>query len=118
MKKTLQALAILLALGAAAQSVKAYAVELGLVSAEEQEYKIIRLMDLRKEMESEGKSFTPRESEVSLEFPEVTKKSEYNEELVKQYLRYIKAIEADNAFKKVIQMPEFKPLALPTEPGI
>ena len=50
MKKTLQALALILAIGATVQTIKAYAQEVASFSAEEEQHKITQLMELRKEM--------------------------------------------------------------------
>lgn len=118
MKKTIQVLALVLAIGATVQTLKAYAVETGLFSVDEEEYKITQLMELRKEVEVKGESFDPRISSVNAEFPEVTNKEELKEAIARHTLRYLQAIGAEDALIRVIQRPEFQSLRDRGEPGI
>lgn len=118
MKKPIQALALALAIGATVQTLKAYAFETGLFSADEEEYKITQLIELRKEIEAKGESFTPRVSSTSAEFLEITNRDELNEAIARHTLRYLQAIGAEDALIRVIQQPEFQSLRNRGEPGI
>lgn len=118
MKKTIQALALVLAIGATVQTLKAYALDTGLISADEEEYKITQLMELRKEIEFKGETFVSTESNVGSEFPEIKGKEELNEAVVRHTLRYLQAIGAEKALIRVIQQPEFQSLRHSGEPGI
>lgn len=118
MKKTMKVLALVLALGATVQTLRAYAIETGFFSADEEEHKITQLMELRKEIDVKGESFDPKISSVNAEFPEVTSKEELNEAIARHALRYLQAIGAEDALIRVIQKPEFQSLREHGEPGI
>lgn len=118
MKKTLQAIALILAIGATVQTIKAYAQEVVSFSAEEEQHKITQLMELRKEMADKGPNFVPEESALSSEFPEITNQEQLNEAIARQALRYIQAIDAEDALVRVIRQPEFQTFIDRAEPGI
>jgi len=116
MKKTLQVLAIVFAIGAAIQTLKAYTSESNALSAEEEEYKMFKLINLRKEVAANGEAISANSAVLSDEFPEITNHEQLNEAIAFQALRYIQAIGAENALIKVIKQPEFQ--TLHSEPGI
>ncbi len=117
MKKILQAIALILAIGATFQTIKAYAQEVASVSAEEEQYKITQLMELRKEMADKGPSFVPEESALSSEFPEITNQEQLNEAYILHTLQYIKAIGAEKSFLDILKRPEVMRF-IGSEPGI
>lgn len=118
MKKTIQALALILAIGATFQTLRAYASESGFFSIEEEEYKMSKLIDLRKEVASSGDTAPLSEALLNEEFPQVTNREQLNEAIARQALRYIQAIGAEDALIKVIKQPEFQSLRSRGEPGI
>lgn len=117
MKKTLQLLAFVLALAATAQTLKAYANDVGLFSVEEEEYKITQLMELRKEMTDKAETFVSEESVLGSEFPEITNQEKLNEAFIMHTLQYIKAVGAEESFNQILKRPEVMRL-LRSEPGI
>lgn len=96
MKKTMKVLALVLALGATVQALKAYAVETQIISAEEEEYKIVRLMEMRKQISIQKSDLTV-DADFSAEFPNVKDRADVNANLVKHLVRYIFAIGAENS---------------------
>lgn len=96
MKKTMKILALVLALGATVQALKAYAVEAQVFSVEEEEYKIVRLMEMRKQVSTQGTALTP-DADFSVEFPNVKSSTDVNVSLVKHLVRYIFAIGAEGS---------------------
>jgi len=118
MKKTLQAIALILAIGATVQTFKAYANETGFFSAEEEESKMSLLIELRKELSEKGETFFLRDTQVSAVFPQITNSEQLNEAVARQVLRYIQAIRAEDALIRVIKQPEFQSLRERAEPGI
>jgi len=117
MKKSLQAIALILAMGATAQALMAYHQDDVLFSAEEEQYKIMQLMELRKEMIDKGPRFILKESELSAEFSEITNPEELNDAYILHTLQYVKAIGAENALGKILKRPEFTHM-IGNEPGI
>lgn len=96
MKKTIQVLALVLAIGATIQSLKVYAFEVQAISIEEEEYKVMRLMEMRKQVSLQGGNLVTDNS-FSAEFPEVKDHSDINVSLVKHLVRYIFAIGAEKS---------------------
>lgn len=96
MKKTIQVLALVLAFGATVQALKAYAVEAQVFSVEEEEYKIVRLMEMRKQISIQGNALTS-DVDLSAEFPNVKNSTDVNVNLVKHLVRYIFAIGAEES---------------------
>lgn len=117
MKKTLQAIALILAIGATVQTFKAYAQDVGLFSAEEEEYKITQLLELRKEMADKAETFVSEESVLGSEFPEITNQEKLNEAFIMHTLQYIKAVGAEESFNQILKRPEIMRL-MRSEPGI
>jgi len=60
MKNTMKVLAVVLALGATVQALKAYAADVPAISIEDEEYQIVRLMELRQQVSIQGQGFTDR----------------------------------------------------------
>lgn len=118
MKKTIQALALVLAIGATIQTLKVYASESGFFSIEEEEDKMSKLIDLRKEIASGGDTALSGDTLLSEEFPQITNSENLKEAIARQALRYIQAIGAEDALVKVINQPEFQSLRGRGEPGI
>lgn len=96
MKKTIKALALVLAFGATIQALKAYAVEAQVFSIEEEEYKVERLMEMRKQITIQGSALTV-DADFSAEFPDVKNNTDLNVSLVKHLVRYIFAIGAEKS---------------------
>ncbi len=96
MKKTMKIIALVLAFGATVQALKAYAIEAQVFSAEEEEYKVVRLMEMRKQLTVQGLTSTV-DADFSAEFPNVKSSSDLNVSLVKHLVRYIFAIGAEGS---------------------
>lgn len=117
MKNTLQVLALILAVGATVQTIKAYAQEVSIFSADEEEYKISQLMQLRRDIEDKETAFVAEEEIYVSEFPEISSKEQVNEALIMHTLKYIKAIGAENTLINILKRPEVA-RSLGHEPGI
>ncbi len=117
MKNTIKALAVVLALGATAQAIKAYTAETPQLSANEERQKVVELMDLRQEIEAKGELFIPEESALSASFPEIKNLEDLNEVFIMHTLRYIKAVGADKTLIRVLQQPSVSRF-IRDEPGI
>ena len=118
MKKTMQTLAIVLAIAATVQTLRAYATETGVFSIEEEEVKMTQLMELRKEFYEKGESLTANETPVNPDFPNIINSEQLNEAVARQALRYLRAIGAEDALIKVMKQPEFQTFIDRMEPGI
>ncbi|OQW47618.1 MAG: hypothetical protein A4S09_15000 [Proteobacteria bacterium SG_bin7] len=117
MKKTIKALAIVLALGATLQAIKAYTSETPQLSASVERQKVVELMELRQEIEAKGEMFVPQESALSAKFPEIKNLEDLNEVFIMHTLRYIKAVGADKTLIRIIQQPSVSRF-IREEPGI
>lgn len=118
MKKTMQVLAVILAIGATAQTLRAYAYQTGIFSIEEEESKMSLLIELRKELSEKRETSIASETSVSAEFSHIKNPEQLNEAVARQALRYIQAIGAEDALIRVIRQPEFQSLREHAEPGI
>lgn len=96
MKKKMKIIALVLAFGATVQALKAYAVEAQVFSVEEEEYKVERLMEMRKQIAVQGNALTV-DADFSAEFPNVKNNTDLNVSLVKHLVRYIFAIGAEKS---------------------
>lgn len=96
MKKKMKMIALVLAFGATVQALKAYAVEAQVFSVEEEEYKVERLMEMRKQITVQGNALTV-DADFSAEFPNVKSNTDLNVSLVKHLVRYIFAIGAEKS---------------------
>jgi len=115
-KRTIQILALIFAIGATIQTLRAYTSKAGLISVNEEEDKIIRLIELRKEIDARG--FDSSAVNASADFPEITNREELNKAIVKHALRYIQAIGAEDVLMKEVQQPESKRLDDREAPGV
>lgn len=113
----MQVLALVLAIGAAVQTLRTYASDSSVLSVEGEEHKLSQLMDIRKEVNASCEAGSFDYSSFSEEFPGIKNCEELNEAIARQALRYIQAIGAKNALIKVIKQPEFETLR-DSEPGI
>lgn len=118
MKNTIQILALVLAIGATVQTIRAYADETGFFSVEVEEYRMSKLIELRKEVTATGDTIPFAYTTLSEEFPQITNQEQLNEAIARQALRYLQAIGAEDALIKVIKQPEFLSLRSRGEPGI
>lgn len=118
MKKTIQILALVLAISATVQTIRAYADETGFFSVEVEEYRMSKLIELRKEVTATGDTIPFAYTALSEEFPQITNQEQLNEAIARQALRYLQAIGAEDALIKVIKQPEFLSLRSRGEPGI
>jgi len=98
MKKIMQTFALLLAFGASMQVLMSYASEQKEYSPDEEAEKIISLIERRNELNTNDEAL--------------------NDELVKQTLRYLKSIKAENSLKKMLKKREFLSVDGHGEPGI
>ena len=118
MKRTLQTLAIVLALGAIAQTLAAYAYDAEIFSADEEEVKLIQLIELRKTFVENKASLNINGTLVDPRSRQITSSDQLNEAIVRQTLRYLQAIGAEGALVKAIKQPNFQLLMERMEPGI
>ncbi len=84
MKKTIQVLALVLAIGATVQTIRAYASETGFFSVEVEEHKMTKLIELRKEVATNGDTIPFSYMGLSEEFPQITNHEQLNEEMISQ----------------------------------
>lgn len=118
MKNVLRTLAVILAIGATFQVVFSYAAEVERISAEEEEAKLSRLMELRREVMPSNDQRPMELLNLQDEFPQIKNTEDYKREVVRHTLRYLKSIGAEKTLNKEIQKPEFKVFSLKSEPGI
>lgn len=118
MKNILRTLAIALAIGATFQVVISYAAEIERISAEEEEAKLSRLMELRRDVIRSGDQHPMELLNLQDEFPQIKNTEDYKHEVVRHTLRYLQSIGAEKTLNKEIQKPEFKVFSLKSEPGI
>lgn len=118
MRNILRTLAITLAIGATFQVVISYAAEVERVSVEEEEAKLSRLMELRREIihSKDLQQFSVLNFQD--EFPQIKNTEDYKREVVRHSLRYLQSIGAEKTLSKEIQKPEFKAFIVESEPGI
>lgn len=122
MKKTIQVLALVLAIGATAQTLKAYAFEsqAGSIMVDDEEYKIMRLMELRKEIESKGESLVI-DPTIQSEFPEIKKASDLTEVLAHHMTRYMQGMCAGATLSRIVNSAQTKSISTQScggNPGI
>jgi len=105
MKKTIQIFALVLAIGATVQTLKAYAFEAQTISVEEEEYKVMRLMEIRKQISLQGENLVTNDV-LSADFPEIRSHADVNVSLVKHLVRYIFAIGAEKSLFDFLKSSE------------
>lgn len=118
MKNILRTLAVTLAIGATFQVVISYAAEIEKISAEEEEVKLSRLMELRREVIRSGDQQPMELVNLQDEFPQIKNTEDYKREVVRHTLRYLQSIGAEKILKKEIQKPEFQVFRFADQPGI
>lgn len=122
MKKTIQALALILAIGATIQTIKAYAFDTEVLSAEEEGRKVVLLIELRHQTIQE-QSFTP-DPNIAVEFPTIKSEADLKVSLVKHVIRYIFAIGAEGDLIQYLKSSEVQSACVMSaskcsgEPGI
>ena len=119
MKNLMRTLAIVLAIGAAFQAIQVYAQQKAVISIDEVEYNLTRLMQLKHEIEPsrESAALTNSETLLSREFPNIKTEADFKEAFSTNVLRYIQAIGGQEAFKKILTQPEFAEFS-EHEPGV
>jgi hypothetical protein len=121
MKRTIQAFALFIALGATVQTLKAYAIEAGFISVEEEEgTKISNLIELRKDLVANDGNISVHLMGASSdnEIANITNEDELNEAIVKHILRYLQGIGAEKKLKEMLLRAEFQSFRGPDSPGI
>lgn len=122
MKNAMKVLALVLAIVATAQTLKAYAQVSVPLSADEEAYQISRLMQLKSQMDAmKAESISKRSDAASLEnseFPSIKTEADFKDEFVTHTLRYIKAINAEDAFTQAKKRAEFSSLFEHESPGV
>lgn len=119
MKRTIQAFALVIALGATVQTLKAYAIEAGFISVEEEGTKISNLIELRKDLVANDGNISVHLTGVNpdSEIANITNEDELNEAIVKHILRYLQGIGAEEKLKEMILKPEFQSFRARGETG-
>ena len=109
MKNLMKALALVLAIGSTIQAIQVYAQERVVLSIDEAEYKLTRLIELKRELDfNRGySSLTENEQPISNEFPTIKNEEDFKEAFAIQALRYMQAIGGEAVLKKVLQKTEF-----------
>lgn len=118
MKRTIQVFALVIALGATIQTLKAYAIEAGFISVDEEGIKISQLIELRKEVVANEGEFPAQLMGENSELSTITSEDELNEAIVKHILRYLQGIGAEKKLKEMILRPEFQSFRGPESPGV
>lgn len=122
MRKTMKALALFLALGATSQTIKVYAFDsqVSSLTTENEEYKITRLMEFRKEIELRGETVLLDPS-VQSEFPEIKKSSDLKESLAHHMMKYMDSMCAAATMSRIVNSFQTKSLTTQScggQPGI
>jgi len=118
MKNVLRTLAVIFAIGATFQVVFSYAAEVERISAEEEEAKLSRLMELRRDIMPLNDQRPMELLNLQDEFPQIKNTEDYKREVVRHTLRYFKSIGAEKTLNKEIQKPEFEAFRGSDQPGI
>lgn len=120
MKNLLKTLAIVLAIGATVQAIQVYAQEKEVISIDEVEYNLTRLIELKHEMDANRSEtgFVNRETTPDSDFPNIKTDADFKETFSTNVLRYIQVIGGQEAFKKVLSRPEFADVVSGHDPGI
>lgn len=116
MKTMLRVLSIFLAVGAISQTIYSYAQDSEPLSIEVEEAAIMRLIEMKQKVDTQG--FTFEESQEETAFPQIKTEEQFKETFARHALRYIEAIGGEDALIRVIKMPEFTSLRERSEPGI
>ncbi|MCB9061388.1 MAG: hypothetical protein H6622_07705 [Halobacteriovoraceae bacterium] len=116
MKKMLRLLSVLLAMGAISQTIYSYAQDSEPLSVEAEEAAIMRLIEMKQKVDTQG--FTFEESQEDATLPQIKTEEQFKEAFARHALRYIEAIGGQDALIRVIKMPEFTSLRERSEPGI
>lgn len=119
MKNLMKVLVLALAIGSTLQAIQVYAQERVVVSIEEEERTLSRLIQLKRNADLSGKTLDVYGSETDLitEFPNIKTEDDFKEAFVTHALRYLQSIGGEEAFKKVLQQKEFSRFQR-GEPGI
>lgn len=118
----MKVLALLLALGATIQTIKVYAFDsqVSSLTTEEEEYKITRLMELRKEVELRGETALLDPS-VQSEFPEIKNSIDLKESLGHHMMKYMDSMCAAATMSKIVNSFQTKSITTQScggQPGI
>ena len=119
MKTLARTLALVLALGATMQALFAYANDVGLISIEEEETKIVQLIELKQQMDTKNLSIGDIRPELNRDFPQIKTEEDFREAFATHALRYLRAINGEDALRRVLDRPEFSSIRRSDgEPGI
>src|SRR5690606_19075983 len=105
MKNLMKALALVLAIASTVQAIQVYAQERVVLSIDEAEYKLTRLIELKRELDfnRDNSGLIGTEQSISSEFPTIKTEEDFKEAFATQALRYIQAIGGESVLKKVLQ---------------
>lgn len=119
MKNLMKTLAVALAIGSTVQAIQVYAQEKVVISIDEVEYKLTRLIDLKRQMDAgrELSGLVSTESTLSAEFPNIRTEADFKREFSVNALRYIQAIGGEAALARELTKPEFASFS-GHEPGV
>ena len=118
MKKTLQTIAIVLAIGATIQSLAVYAYEEEVLSIENEELILEKLISLRKEAALNGDNASEQFQALGQEFSSIQNRNQLNDAIAKQSFRYIQAIGAEESLLKIVKKFNKQSRRKGNEPGI
>lgn len=109
MKNLMKVLVLVLAIGSTLQAIQVYAQERAMVSIEEEERALSRLIQLKRNSDLSGKSLDVygNEGDLVMEFPNIKTEEDFKEAFAIHALRYLQSIGGEEAFKKVLQQKEF-----------
>lgn len=119
MKNAMKILALVLAIGAVSQTIRAYAQTTVTLNADEEAYQISRLMQLKSQIDSREMALSHSEAApIGSEFPNIRTEADFKDEFVTHTLRYIQAIKAEDTFKKMKNRAEFSEMFEHESPGV
>lgn len=117
MKNLMKCLAIVLAIGAMAQTVGVYALEEVNYSIEKDGEAIIRLIEFRQRVTAHGESIEEASIELAKDFPEIKTDDDFKHAFGELVVRYSKAIGMENILYQMVNRNHQKGMT-GSEPGI
>ena len=119
MKNYVRSLIIVIAAGAAIQTIYTYAEDNDYYSIKDQELKILQLIEHKQYLDLKSESFANEDIEALNEMPEIKNHEDFKEVFTVQVMKYLKAIKAEDALKRTLNKPQFRTLRVKDgEPGI
>lgn len=117
MKKVLQMFAVVIAIGAVAQTLKAYTMDDDILS-EEAEVKIIQLIEMRRAIKAQGEEVVLQHPSIQAEFPGIRTSKDLNDNLSGYIRIYLDKINGENGLNPLLPKKKGNIKSQPDEPGV